>query len=156
MSFAIQDAIADAAPRLRGIAKALDAWLGPLADLFARAVIFRIFFFSGAQKLENWEGTLQLFEHEYMVPVIPPTLAAHLATFNELVLPVLILFGLAARIAAIPLLGMTLVIQFVLGAANPAYDNLQHFLWMALLLLVIARGAGPLSLDHLIAKRFGG
>lgn len=143
-------------PRLlRAGTGALNRWLGPLADLLTRIVLFRVFFVSGLTKIDNWEGTLQLFEYEYRVPLLPPDLAAYLGTGVELACPLLLLIGLATRPAVVPLLGLTLVIQFVLGAANPVYDNLDHFLWLALLLHLLARGAGPLSLDHRIARRFG-
>lgn len=61
--------------------------------------------------------------------------------------------GLLTRLAAMPLLGMALVIQFVLGAADPAYNQLQHYLWMALLLALIARGPGAWSLDAWLERR---
>ncbi|MNY61821.1 hypothetical protein D3C86_1985450 [compost metagenome] len=46
---------------------------------------------------------------------------------------------------------MTLVIQiFVYPGAYPT-----HGVWATCLLLLIARGAGVLSLDRLIARRYG-
>jgi len=67
----------------------------------------------------------------------------------------LILVGLLTRLAVLPLFVMALVIQFVLGASNPAYSSVEHFYWMAILLMLFVRGAGPISLDHLLAKRLG-
>lgn len=145
-----------ALPHAIGIAtRSAERWLAPLADLFARIILFRVFFFAGWAKVGNWQGTLQLFEFEYQVPLLPPELAALAGTAVELGCSTLLLLGLASRLAALPLIGLTAVIQFVLGAMNPAYDNLEHFLWLALLLHLVARGAGPLSLDRLIARRFG-
>lgn len=141
---------------LDAAAALLERWLGPLADLAVRAVLFRVFFFAGLAKLDNWPGTLELFAYEYNVPLLPPEPAAVLAVVVELGCPLLLLAGLAARLAAVPLLGLAVTIQFVLGAANPAYDRVEHYLWMALLLSVIARGAGVVSLDRMIANRWGG
>lgn len=143
-----------AIPRVRTATTALETWLAPLSDLFIRAMIFRVFFYSGLVKINDWDNTRLLFQYEYAVPILPVTLAAVLATLFELVASSLVLVGLFARLAALPLLGMALVIQFVLGAANPAYNQLGHFLWMALLLAVIARGPGRLSLDQLIRRRW--
>ena len=70
-------------------------------------------------------------------------------------MPVLLVIGLATRFAAVPLLAMALVIQFVLGASNPAYDHITHYYWMILLTVIIIRGPGPLSIDHLIGRKFG-
>lgn len=132
-----------------------DTWLGPIADLMVRIAIFRVFFWSGLVKIDDWQGTLTLFEYEYAVPLLPPAVAAVLATITELGASSLVLAGFGARLAALPLLAMTLVIQFVLGAANPAYNQLDHYLWMALLLTVIARGPGPISIDAVLRRRLG-
>jgi putative oxidoreductase len=127
----------------------------PVIELVIRIMIARVFFLSGLTKINDWENTKLLFEWEYMVPVLPVEMAAFLATFFELVMPVLIVFGLLTRFAVIPLFVMALVIQFVLGAANPAYSNIEHFYWMILLAFLFIRGAGPLSVDHVLAKRLG-
>lgn len=129
--------------------------LAPLTDLLLRLAVFRVFFWSGLTKLHDWSSTLLLFESEYHVPLLPPALAATLATGAELGASLLVLAGLATRLAALPLLGITLVIQFVLGAADPAYNQLQHYLWMALLLTLIARGPGAWSLDAWLERRSG-
>ena len=118
-------------------------------------MIFLTFWRAGMTKLEDWDNTLLLFEYEYMVPILPVAVAAFLGTFFEVVMSVLILVGAFTRLAALPLLAMSLVIQFVLGARAAAYDNFEHYFWMAILCYLIARGAGALSLDHLVAKRFG-
>jgi len=86
-----------------------------------------------------------LFREEYQVPLLPPDLAAYTATFVEHLFPVLLVVGFASRLSALGLLAMTLVIQlFVYPSGWP-----QHILWIGLLLLIIARGPGAISLDHL-------
>lgn len=127
--------------------------LAPLTDLLLRLAVFRIFFWSGLAKLDDWSSTLLLFENEYNVPLLPHTLAAALATSAELGASLLVLIGLLTRLAALPLLGIALVIQFVLGAADPAYNQLQHYLWMVLLLTLIAHGPGAWSLDAWLERR---
>lgn len=95
------------------------------------------------------ESAIELFHSEYALPLIPPEWAAYLAATAEHVLPLLLLLGLATRLSAFALLGMTLVIQiFVYPSAYPV-----HALWAALLLYLMARGPGALSLDRLIAGR---
>lgn len=127
----------------------------PIIELVIRIMIARVFFLSGLTKIRDWENTKLLFEYEYMVPVLSPEIAAFFATVFELGMPVLIVFGFLTRFAVIPLFVMALVIQFVLGAANPAYSNIEHFYWMILLAFLFIRGAGPISVDHLVAKRLG-
>ncbi|HRD65787.1 MAG TPA: DoxX family protein [Candidatus Competibacter sp.] len=128
--------------------------LAPLTDLLLRLAVFRIFFWSGLAKIDDWSSTLLLFENEYNIPLLPPALAAMLATGTELVASLLVLVGLLARLAVLPLLALTMVIQFVLGAVDPAYNQLQHYLWMMLLLMLAVRGPGVLSLDAWLERRF--
>ena len=127
----------------------------PVIDLATRVWIGLVFFRSGQQKLDDWESTVFLFEYEYAVPVLSPTAAAYMATAFELAMPVLLFIGLASRLAALPLLGMAMVIQFILGANNPAYNDFNHYAWMIFLLVIVVRGPGLLSVDHLVARKFG-
>ena len=84
------------------------------------------------------------------MPLLTPEVAAHLAAFAEHFFPMLILLGLATRFSALALLGMTLTIQlFVYPDAYPT-----HGTWAAIFLLLMARGPGVLSLDHLLARHF--
>ena len=139
---------------VRGVTAALQTWAAPLLDLAMRLWIARIFFNSGLTKPRDWESTLFLFEYEYQVPILPNGLAAFLATATEIAAPVFLVIGLASRLAALPMLAMALVIQFALGAVNPAFDNVEHFYWMFVLAMIVARGPGRISLDHYIARRF--
>jgi putative oxidoreductase len=149
----LSPALVKAARIYRRAAAALEAYVAPVFDLAVRLWIANIFFTSGRQKIGDWESTLYLFAEEYKVPLLPPEPAAYLATAFELVMPALLVLGLAARLAALPLLAMAVTIQFALGATNPAYDNVQHFYWMFLLALIVVRGPGKLSLDHLICRQ---
>lgn len=128
------------------------AWLkrfpAPLLDLLFRVGVGSVFFKSGLTKIANWTITVSLFRDEYRVPVIPPEIAAYMATTLELVCPVLLVFGLAARLGALALLGMTLVIQTFVYPENWS----EHLLWASLLIYVVTRGPGPLSLDHLVSR----
>lgn len=131
----------------------LARYASPAFDLAVRLFIASVFFRAGRTKIKDWDITVSLFADEYQVPVLPPEFAAALATTFELAMPVFLVLGLGARLAALPLLGMACVIQFVLGAANPDYDNPMHFYWMFLLGMIVIKGPGPISLDHLIRAR---
>ena len=61
--------------------------------------------------------------------------------------------GLAARLGALPMLAIALVIQFALGSVNLAYANIEHFYWMFVLAMIVDRGPGRLSLDHYLVRR---
>jgi putative oxidoreductase len=120
----------------------------PLAGchLLFRLAIAGVFFRAGLTKLASWETTVQLFRDEYRVPLFSPELAAALATAFELGCPLLLVAGLATRLATLPLLGMIAVVQlFVYPSAWP-----EHLTWASILLFLLTRGAGPLSVDHLI------
>lgn len=122
--------------------------------LLTRISIAAVFWRSGQTKLDGWavsDSAVFLFQEEYKVPLIDPWLAAHLATFAEHFFPVLLVIGLASRLSALALFGMTLVIQlFVYPDAWPT-----HGTWAACLLIVMMKGPGHLSLDYLISRRIG-
>ncbi len=131
---------------------AVIAWLGrfPVAILqFAfRLSIASVFWHSGMTKIANWDTTIALFRDEYMVPVLPPELAATMAATVELSCPVLLVLGLATRLATLPMLGMTFVIEVFVYPEQ----WIEHLMWASILLFLLTRGPGPLSLDHVIAR----
>src|SRR5690606_11619469 len=86
--------------------------ISPIVPLIARIYVGWIFFNSGLLKLDNWNATLYLFEHEHPVPFLPVQVAAVLGTATELAAPVLLFLGLGARLGAAVLLVMTAVIEF--------------------------------------------
>lgn len=123
--------------------------------LVARLGVAAIFFLSGRTKVEGWftitDSTFYLFETDYALPLLPPVLAAWLATISEHLFSILLLLGLGTRLSAAALLGMTLVIQlFVYPDAWPT-----HLSWAGLMLPLIAYGGGRVSLDHLLFGRTG-
>ncbi len=114
----------------------------------ARIVVGLVFWNSGRTKVDGFslrDKTFSLFEDVYQVPLIPSDIAAYLATFAEHAFPVLLWVGLASRLSAFALLGMTAVIQLFIFPG--AY--LTHGLWAVALLIIIIRGPGCISLDHL-------
>ncbi len=121
--------------------------LFPLLVLFMRCWMARIFWYSGLTKISSWQSTVYLFEYEYAVPIIPPELAAAMATATELSAPIFLLLGLMTRLAAIPMLVMTAVIQFTY------LDLVVHLYWALLLGTIILYGPGKYSIDHLLCRR---
>lgn len=114
-----------------------------------RLALATVFWNSAMTKLASWDTALALFTDEYRVPVLPPELAAYMAVSVELTAPVLLVLGLATRPAAAVLLAMTTVIEvFVYPQAWPT-----HIQWAAMLLVLLARGAGKISIDWLIRRR---
>ena len=81
------------------------------------------------------------------MPLIPPAIAAYIATTAEFVCPLLLWLGLASRFAAFALLSMVLVIQTFV------YPNafMDHGLWAIGLLMIVRFGPGAIALDHVIS-----
>jgi putative oxidoreductase len=120
-----------------------------LLALPLRLGVAMIFWNSAMTKLANWDTALALFAEEYKVPLLPPEVAAYLAVSIELSAPVLLVLGLLTRPVAVVLLGMTTVIEvFVYPQAWPT-----HLQWAAMLLVLLCRGAGNFSLDHVLFRR---
>jgi putative oxidoreductase len=162
----------DSAPTPVRLARSVIDLLGRLPDwplaLLGRFAIAGIFWKSGQTKIEGLaidivsgeftfgmprlsDSVVALFRDEYKLPLVPPELAAPMAAMAEHVFPLLILIGLATRFSALALLVMTATIQFlVYPDAWPT-----HGVWATVLIYIAARGPGCVSLDHLIARRFG-
>src|SRR5207237_2135609 len=119
-----------------------------LVQLVARVAVAHVFWTSAQSKLASWPVTIQLFAMEYRLPLLPPQLAATLGTAAELTGAILILLGLFTRFGALILMGVVAMIQIFVFPENWP----DHLLWTSGLLLLLARGAGVISLDHL-AKR---
>ena len=116
-----------------------------------RVAVATVFWNSAMAKLANWDTTISLFTDDYKVPILSPDVAAYMAASIELAAPVLLILGLFTRPAALILLGMTTVIEvFVYPQAWPT-----HIQWAAMLLILLSRGAGEISIDHLLWRRFG-
>lgn len=115
-------------------------------QLLFRLAVAGVFFRAGLQKARGWETTLALFSDEYKLPGLPPEIAAVMSTCFELGCSTLLMLGLATRLATLPLLGMILTIQlFVYPQAWP-----EHLVWGSILVFLLTRGPGVLSLDRLI------
>jgi putative oxidoreductase len=138
-------------------------WLARVAAVLAppllRVGLAVPFFRSG---LTKWDALLSLspsaqflFEEEFKLHIfggtydfpIPDTIA-FIDGVAEIVLPVLLVTGLATRLSALGLLAMTGVIQLVVpeGWAN------FHLPWAAMAVAIIALGPGSLSADHWLAR----
>jgi putative oxidoreductase len=118
-------------------------------DLLGRWMIGEIFFRSGLVKITSFETTVDLFRDEYRTPFLSPEVAAMLATGIELTMPILLILGLFTRLAALPMLVMTLVIQ------TTYFYHSEHYFWAFVLLALIIRGPGSWSIDHWLRRRFG-
>ena len=150
---------------LAGPVQSIIRWLAVAAQIAAppllRIALAVPFFRSG---LTKWDGFLSLspsaaflFEEEFKLHILgqaysfpfPDTLA-FVDSVAEIVLPTLLVVGLATRFSALGLLVMTGVIQLVVpeGWAN------FHLPWASIAIAIIALGPGRLSLDHLIALRW--
>ena len=117
-----------------------------LHQLLFRLAIAGVFLRAGLGKLASWESTVALFREEYRVPVLPPEVAAVMSSSVEVGCSALLLVGLATRVATVPMLGMIATIQlFVYPHAWP-----EHVTWMSILVFLLTRGGGRLSLDHAI------
>ena len=87
------------------------------------------------------------------MPFIAPDLAAHLATYAEHLLPVMLVLGFGSRFAALGLFLMTLTIQLFV---YPDAFISTHLGWFALAFAILARGPGRIAIDHLVrSKLFG-
>ena len=132
-----------------------------LTQLVLRFALAVPFWRSGILK---WDGFLQLkdtaallFSSEFQLhlPGGPysypaPEVMAFIVGCAEIVFPVLLVLGLATRLAAFALLVMTLVVELTVPDGWPV-----HVTWAAMALGIMAWGPGRLSLDYLIRWWYG-
>jgi len=120
-------------------------------SLLFRVAVAGVFLKAGLNKIASWELTVQLFADEYKVPVFSPELAARMAVTFEIGCSLLLIAGLFTRVATLPLLGMIAVIQlFVYPSAWS-----EHLTWGSILIFLLTRGPGALSLDRAIGLEPG-
>jgi len=148
---------------IRGLVERANAVVCVIAQPSVTQLVLRIglavpFWRSGVNK---WDGFLQLndtaillFSSEFKLhlPGGPydfpaPGVVAFAAGSAEILLPILLVFGLATRLAALGLLVMTLVVELTVPDGWPI-----HVTWAAMALGVMAWGPGRVSLDHLIRR----
>ena len=142
--------------RLTGVGLWVRSRVAPL--LVLRLALARPFFASGLTRWDGWFtlsfGTKILFSQDYKlhifgaeIPFPSPDLVAAMASTGEIVLPILLAFGLLTRWAALGLLGMTAIIQLTYpdGWAN------FHLYWAAMALAILTFGPGAISLDRLLS-----
>lgn len=152
MKYSVQTATPPLAndKRLAALVRWLENVPYALLAIPLRIAVATVFWNSAMTKLANWDTAIELFRDEYRLPLLPPELAATMALSIELSAPVLLLLGLATRPVALLLLGMTTVIEiFVYPQAWPT-----HIQWAAMLLVLLCRGPGNWSVDHLLRKRW--
>jgi len=133
--------------RLRQAIALLDRFPPSILQLTFRIAIAAVFWSSGLTKIASWDTTIALFRDEYMVP---PEIAAVISATFELSCSALIVIGLATRLATVPLLGMTFVIEVFV---YPEYWT-QHLMWASILLYLLTKGPGVFSLDHYVERLF--
>lgn len=126
--------------------------LEPVALLAARCYVAWAFFASGLTKLRDWDSTLMLFEYEYQVPILPFELAAYLGTAAEIILPLLLIVGLASRFSALGLFFVNIVAVISLEEIAPAAFA-EHLLWGVLLIQVVIFSGGRFALDRFAEQR---
>jgi putative oxidoreductase len=117
-----------------------------LLQLVFRFSIASVFWKSGQSKIASWDTTILLFTNEYHVPLLSPQMAAGMSASFEFGCSTLIAAGLLTRLATLPLLGMVFVIQTFVYPEN----WVEHLTWATMLLFLLTRGPGPISLDRLV------
>jgi putative oxidoreductase len=148
------------APILAAVNSAAARLLDPLQSVFLLGLRLWVswqFLKSGWLKLADWDTTLFLFQEEYRTPLLSPELAAVAGTFGELFFPLLLIFGILSRYAAIGLSAVNIlaVVSYshVLLASGFEAALGQHYLWGLMLLVIVVFGPGSLSVQREASSR---
>jgi putative oxidoreductase len=137
-----------------GILDGIGAWLPNLA---IRLLLAYEFWEAGRMKLnsENWFMSIQ-DQFPFPFNVVPAEISWQLATWTELIGPVLLVLGLGTRLASIALAILTIVAWAGVHAGNGynVCDNGYQLplMYLVLFLPLLFQGAGKLSADYWIRK----
>jgi putative oxidoreductase len=137
--------------------KAMD-FLTPFFDLAARLWVGNIFLKAGILKVQNWPGTLYLFEYEFHVPLLPSSWAAILGTGAEIILPILLFLGLGGRFIILVFFIYNLISTIsypFLWTPEGGQALSHHICWGLLLGLLMCHGSGKFSVDYWLRKKYG-
>ncbi len=147
-----------------------------LVALALRLIMARVFFLDGQTRIDGPRFTLHLqdyvnldflrgFDLSVVLPLqikaetftafmvqyppmpVPPALAAYLVGYAEFILPVMLVIGFGTRFAALGLLILTAMISFFV---MPQALFTTHIFWAAILMVLVSRGPGQISIDHII------
>ncbi len=116
------------------------------------------FFESGLEKWkgENWFMDIQ-DKFPFPFSLLPVELSWQLATWTELIAPVLLVLGLGTRFASLSLMVLTIVawVSVHAGLGYNVCDNgfKLPLIYLVLLLPLLLSGAGKLSVDYWITRR---
>ena len=127
--------------------KGIKRYVKPFFALFVRLWIARLFLHSGLAKISDWHSTLELFQNEYKMPDISPIFAAYSSAGIEIVCAALLAIGFMSRLAALPLMVMSLAIHFTYNA------SIEHMYWAMLLGVIFCYGPGCISVDAIIKRK---
>ncbi len=130
----------------------LPEYLAPVLDLGLRLFLANVFFKSGLTKVQTWDSTLYLFSDVYSVPLLPPDVAAYLATGVELGMSVLIVVGLFGRFATSGLFILNAVAAFSFADLSDA-GRYQHLCWGLMLAVLLMISRWQWSADAWLEKR---
>ena len=137
--------------------------LGFLAPALLRVTLGVVFIQTGWGHLTHMSDTIEAFRNDFGVPF--PEFNARLASGTEFFGGILILLGLGARLAALPMAFTMLVAIATAKRAQLNGVNLdsfttllgfEEFSYLVMFLTVAIIGPGKLSLDALIARRLDG
>lgn len=157
-------------------------WALPLAARFVfLAVLAPYFWASAATKFESFPFILSAGAYGQIFPrafdavffdatqlALPYKMIAFLGTWAEIILPLAIILGLCTRVAAVGMIGFVVVQSLTdiwghgidLGTIGAWFDQEsgalildQRAFWVCTLMILVFRGAGTISADHLIGNR---
>ena len=133
---------------------ALAARLSWLPPALTRLTLGVVFMGTGWGKLHSLDKVTEFFAQLH-IPA--PSFNAALVATSELVCGALLLIGLFARLAAIPLIAtMCVALATAKSGDIEGIRDLfgqQEFNYLVLLLWIVLYGAGTVSADHLLERR---
>ena len=140
----------------------MNLFLKPFLLLGFRLYVAYVFFKSGLTKVDDsfmvTSSTIDLFKYEYM-PYLSESLAttsAYLATYAELIIPVLLVLGFLTRPASLALFILNAVAAYSLAQTDfaSAAGHWQHVTWGVIIAVLFTFGPGAISIDKWLSNKW--
>jgi putative oxidoreductase len=143
-----------------------------LVALALRLAMARVFFLDGQSRIEGSPVVLNVqdFSFSILLPLqvkaetitafltqhppfpVSPVFAAYAVTYAEFLLPIMLVLGFGARLAALGLLILTSLMQIYV---MPEALWSVHVYWASILLVLLSLGAGQISIDYAARRLWG-
>jgi putative oxidoreductase len=119
--------------------------------VFRILVAVELFRVHGMKKLRGNDGKLEIVPNPLG---LPQALNNLVATFSDIMVPALLILGIATRLVILPTIGVTAIGYFVVHRKAPLAIREVPYMYTVILLYLLVTGPGTIAVDHYLLPFF--